>query len=80
MSTKMGALLRDNQSVIYRYLRESEVCKLMEQHQSGISNNSKILFSLVMLEQTLRIYTSARPALTAISSTRDLASPLVGPN
>ena len=57
MSTKMGTLLRDPNSVIYGYLRYSSVRRLMQEHQQGISNNSKILFSLVMLEQTTRLYT-----------------------
>ena len=56
MPTKMGTLLRDPNSVIYGYLRYSSVLRLMQEHQQGVSNNSKILFSLVMLEQTARLY------------------------
>jgi hypothetical protein len=42
--------------MIYRYLRYSSVKRLLEDHRNGTANNAKILFSLVMLEQTLRIH------------------------
>lgn len=59
VSTKMGDVLRDRTSLLYEYVRWSAVKKLHEDHQSGTKEVSKILFSLVMLEQTLRVYSGS---------------------
>jgi asparagine synthase (glutamine-hydrolysing) len=64
LAGKMESLLRDRESVIYDYLRPEAVDQLINEHKRGVSDNSKLLFSLVILEQTLRLYTSHRQTLT----------------
>jgi asparagine synthase (glutamine-hydrolysing) len=53
-SRKMEEMLRDDQSQIFGYLQPSAVAALLDQHRSGASDNHKILFSLVILEEWLR--------------------------
>jgi asparagine synthase (glutamine-hydrolysing) len=45
----------DGESLLYQYLRPSAVQKLLREHQSGQSDHHKVLFSLVLFEQWLRI-------------------------
>ena len=54
MSKKLNGYLNDELSLIYRYLRPSSVRELLHEHQSGRTDNNKILFSLVVLEEWLR--------------------------
>ena len=53
---KMDAILLDGQSRIYEYLRLEGVSRLLRDHKAGKSDNHKILFSLVVLEHSLRNY------------------------
>jgi asparagine synthase (glutamine-hydrolysing) len=53
---KMEEILLDRESQIYNYLRPSAVQEILEQHQSGQNDNHKILFSLVVFEEWLRIH------------------------
>ena len=53
-SKKMEDLLLDRQSHIFNYLQPAAVRELLDQHRSGASDNHKILFSLVVLEEWLR--------------------------
>jgi asparagine synthase (glutamine-hydrolysing) len=46
--------LADEQSLLYRYLRQESVTDLLERHGSGKEDHHKILFSLVVMEQWLR--------------------------
>jgi len=46
--------LRDEQSLMFRLLRPQPVQQLLQDHESGRHDNHKLLFSLVMLEQSLR--------------------------
>ena len=55
MSGKMDAFLRDDQSLLYQYLKPESVHRLLESHQSQKTDNHKILFSLVLFEQWLRL-------------------------
>jgi len=48
--------LGDNHSLMYNFLRPEAVHKLLKDHQDGRSNNFKILFSIVVLEECLRNY------------------------
>ena len=48
--------LRDTSSKIYQYLRPAAVRELCEQHASGQRDNHKILFSLVLFEEWLRMH------------------------
>jgi len=52
---QMADTLRDPESKIFRYLRPSAVKELLEQHASGRNDNHKILFSLILFEQWLRM-------------------------
>lgn len=61
-ANRMAGMLLDNESLMYQYLRPSEVEKLYRQHLRGEDDNHKILFSLIMLEQWLRSQTSSMVA------------------
>ncbi len=52
----LDSILLDGQSRIYQYLRIDEVSRLLRDHKAGKSDNHKILFSLVVLEHSLRNY------------------------
>ncbi len=54
LSTKLESYLSDPESRLYRYLRHQEVGRLFDDHKSGRSDNHKLLFSLVVLEEWLR--------------------------
>jgi asparagine synthase (glutamine-hydrolysing) len=45
----------DGHSEVYNYLDFTAVQKLLKQHQSGREDNHKVLFSVVMFEQWLRV-------------------------
>ncbi len=53
---KMAETLLDSSSKIYQYLRPAPVRELFEQHASGRNDNHKILFSLVLFEEWLRMH------------------------
>jgi len=53
---QMAATLRDPESRIFRYLRLSAVRELFDQHTAGRNDNHKILFSLVLFEEWLRVH------------------------
>jgi asparagine synthase (glutamine-hydrolysing) len=55
MSGKMEEILMDSSSYLYRYLQPSAVQRLFKQHQSGQSDHHKILFSMVVCEEWLRV-------------------------
>ena len=55
IDSKMTESLLDGSSAIYQYLRSDNVRQLFQQHASGRHDNHKILFSLVVLEQWLRV-------------------------
>jgi asparagine synthase (glutamine-hydrolysing) len=67
-SQKMEDILLDKHSRIYAYLRPAAVQALFYEHRSNQHDNHKILFSLVVLEEWLRIHQADRasmaPALT----------------
>ncbi len=58
MSTKMEEILMDSGSQLYRYLRPSAVQRIFKQHQSGQHDYHKLLFSLVLFEEWLRVQLS----------------------
>lgn len=60
MSRKMKEILLDRDSQIYRYLRPAAVQSIFTKHSSGQSDNHKILFSLVVFEEWLRIHLSPK--------------------
>ena len=61
---KMADTLRDPQAKIFRYLRPTAVRELFEQHASGRNDNHKILFSLVLFEEWLRVHEEPVAALS----------------
>jgi asparagine synthase (glutamine-hydrolysing) len=54
--SKMAESLLDSSSRIYQYLRPQAVRELFMQHSSGRQDNHKVLFSLVVFEEWLRIH------------------------
>jgi asparagine synthase (glutamine-hydrolysing) len=65
MSRKMKEILLDRESQIYRYLRPAAVQSIFARHSSGQSDNHKILFSLVVFEEWLRIHLSPKANVSA---------------
>jgi asparagine synthase (glutamine-hydrolysing) len=61
---RMADILLDSSSKIYRYLRPTMVRKLFEQHSSGREDNHKILFSLVVFEEWMRVHEAPVPAFS----------------
>src|SRR5438874_3332469 len=64
IDNKMADALRDDDSRIYQYLRPGAVRELFEQHSSGRQDNHKILFSLVLFEEWLRVHEEPVAALS----------------
>jgi asparagine synthase (glutamine-hydrolysing) len=56
LGDKMEEILWDTESEIYKYLRPSAVRGMLRQHQSGQHDNHKVLFSLVVLEEWIRLH------------------------
>jgi asparagine synthase (glutamine-hydrolysing) len=56
MDSKMANAFMDSQSQMYRYLNPQAVQKLFIDHSSGRSDNHKILFSLIVFEEWLRVH------------------------
>lgn len=52
----------DPQSLMYSYLSPQKVKSLLDDHQSGRQDNHKVLFSLIVLEQWLRVQLESAPA------------------
>jgi asparagine synthase (glutamine-hydrolysing) len=48
-------LLLDRESLMYDTLNRNSVAELLEQHRCGSQDNHKLLFSLVMFEQWMRV-------------------------
>ena len=51
---RLPELLRDRQSLMYRFLEPTAVESLLDEHRAGRADNHKLLFSLAMVEQWLR--------------------------
>ena len=58
MNSKMTDALTDRDSLLYQYLQPTVVAKMLEQHHSGQKDYHKVLFSLVVFEQWLRLQAS----------------------
>jgi asparagine synthase (glutamine-hydrolysing) len=56
IGSKLENILLDRQSHIYQYLQPSAVQELFKQHQSGRNDNHKVLFSLVVFEEWLKVH------------------------
>lgn len=55
LDKKMLALLGDDGSMMYQYLKKEKVRSLINEHKAGVKDNHKILFSLVVFEEWQRI-------------------------
>jgi asparagine synthase (glutamine-hydrolysing) len=55
---KMESTLMDNSSLLYQYLRPTAVQGIFRDHQSGRADYHKMLFSLVVFEEWLRVQSS----------------------
>jgi asparagine synthase (glutamine-hydrolysing) len=64
LDNQMADTLRDPESKIFRYLRPTAVRELFEEHASGRNDNHKILFSLVLFEEWLRVHEEPVAALS----------------
>jgi len=64
IDNKMADTLLDGNSKIYQYLRPTAVRDLFDQHVSGRQDNHKILFSLVLFEEWLRVHEEPVAALS----------------
>jgi asparagine synthase (glutamine-hydrolysing) len=64
IDNRMSEALLDSGSRIYQYLRPTVVRGLFEQHSSGRHDNHKILFSLVVFEEWLRMHDEPVEALS----------------
>jgi asparagine synthase (glutamine-hydrolysing) len=60
---RMSEIFLDDSSKIYQYLRASAVRDLFAHHSSGQEDNHKMLFSLVVFEEWLRVHESPIPAM-----------------
>jgi asparagine synthase (glutamine-hydrolysing) len=56
MNSKMADTFMDGQSMMYQYLKPQAVQQLYNEHSSGRSDNHKILFSLIVFEEWLRVH------------------------
>jgi asparagine synthase (glutamine-hydrolysing) len=69
VSSKMDEILMDGDSLLYRYLRPSAVQSIFKQHRSGQNDYHKILFSLIVFEEWLRVQgapdSNAEPLVSA---------------
>lgn len=65
MGNKMEETLLDSESRIYQYLRPSAVREMFRQHRSGESDNHKVLFSLVVFEEWMRVHGSSLVSIGA---------------
>jgi len=59
LKSKMGDYLLDGKSLMFEFLEPGAARTLLEEHRTGRSDNHKILFSLVVLEEWLRTNQSA---------------------
>jgi len=55
-TSKINDYLTSNDSLIYNFLNRKSILNLFREHQQGISDNHKVLFSIVLLEEFLRNY------------------------
>jgi asparagine synthase (glutamine-hydrolysing) len=58
LSAQMTNTLMDSDSMIYQYLQPTAVQRLLREHQSGRNDYHKILFSLMVFEEWLRVHSA----------------------
>lgn len=72
VESRLSEILLDRCSMMYQYLRPEVVRQFFEEHVSGRNNNYKILFSLVVFEEWMRL----RPKPIAPSLIQPIYSPV----
>jgi asparagine synthase (glutamine-hydrolysing) len=55
MNTNMTETLLDEHSLLYEFLEPAVVSRMLKQHQSGERDYHKVLFSLVVFDQWLKV-------------------------
>lgn len=55
MSGRLEGLLLDSESLMFQYLRPDAVKRLFDEHKAKQADNHKVLFSLVVFEEWLRL-------------------------
>jgi asparagine synthase (glutamine-hydrolysing) len=63
IDSRMSEIFLDNSSRMYEYLRTNAVRQLFKHHSSGQEDNHKMLFSLVVFEEWLRVHQAPVPAM-----------------
>jgi asparagine synthase (glutamine-hydrolysing) len=58
LGRRTGEYLQDSESLMFEFLRPTEVRRLLDEHRAGRRDNHKVLFSLVVLEEWLRMTTA----------------------
>jgi asparagine synthase (glutamine-hydrolysing) len=65
LDSKLATYLQDPSSLMFGLLKPPAVRQLLDEHRSGKRDNHKILFSLVVFEEWLRVGQSERAAVAA---------------
>ena len=65
--TKILECLMDRDSLLFKYVRQTSVEQLVKRHQSGQNDYHKILFSLIVFEEWLRVQFSQNAAANVTS-------------
>ncbi len=63
---KIEETLLDETSQMYQYLRPAAVRRILQQHRSGQNDNHKVLFSLIVFEEWLRVHGSHAPVAVEV--------------
>jgi asparagine synthase (glutamine-hydrolysing) len=63
----MEETILDSDSCMYQFLRPSTVQKMLHQHKAGKRDFHKILFSLVLFEQWLRVQAESSGAAEPVA-------------
>jgi len=61
LDSKLGGYLLDRSSLMFKYLQPDAVRRLLDEHRSGLNDNHKMLFSLVVFEEWLRLSAAGMP-------------------
>ena len=68
MGARMTDIFLDSTSLLFQYLQPAAVQRLFRQHQTGQNNHYKILFSLVVFEEWLRVHSVQDPGVSLKSA------------
>ena len=68
LNSRMKSNLMDPQSYMYKFLRPAAVQRVLREHESGRNDHYKILFSLSVFEEWLRVQNSREMGVTSALS------------